>query len=68
MDPDLRYREMTEPDFPRLPVKWEGGELHAYVKRREALGDLTVGWAEVYDHNTGAVVMRYERECAILKP
>jgi hypothetical protein len=64
---NLMYRERTEPDYRRLPVPavpagltWTAAALNAYVMRHESLTDVIVVWAEVYDHNTGDVIARYE--------
>ena len=61
----LMVRIETEPSFNRIPVKWDGEltaeALDRYVRRCEDLGDVTVGWAEIFDPTTGVVVQRYDR-------
>jgi hypothetical protein len=34
--------------------------LELHVRHREARNDLTVAWAEIYEHDTGMVLVRYE--------
>lgn len=61
---DPMYRERIDPPTRGLPVPFEGDRsqsaLESYVMRREYLDDVTVVWAEIYDHNTGDVLVRYE--------
>jgi len=60
----LKYRDGSDPDVPCIPTLWSGPanerELGIKVRRREYLGDLTVAWAEIYEHDTGTVLVRYE--------
>ena len=69
---DIRYRDCCDPPGAGVDehaTKWTNEHesvaitrvaLEAYVQRKQYLGDIVVGWAELYDRNTGDVIARYE--------